>query len=428
MFASCVGTKSLQSFVWAGALASCAGTAIAESYFVPVNMLPFANSRLQDRSSFPTGSLVLGDVPFRIETSGNNVWSAAVGPAGAQRVIEIPINIEGVKKVHTLINCDWGQAGPNSFARIEFVGADGTVITQTLVGNVNLRDWNQWVWTNTISASNTQQVVTVGNTRLDKQVWTMPLDIESQELRRIRIVDTGNENFQRIFVSGLSIEIDQPRPVRWPVEQGGNGNRYQWVQRPQGITWEQASSQAIAAGGWLATITSSAENGFVYSRLGGNQGFWRNGLNGTTLGPWIGGLQPANSVEPLGGWQWVTNEAFGFANWAAGEPNNLPNASNEDRIHYFSLGPIPAANTWNDLPGSALLSGYVIELPPCNKIDFNNDGLFPDDTDLLDFLSVLAGGACSTGNCDSIDFNDDGLFPDDADLIAFLTVLSGGSC
>lgn len=64
----------------------------------------------------------------------------------------------------------------------------------------------------------------------------------------------------------------------------------------------------------------------------------------------------------------------------------------------------------------------------CDDIDFNNDGLFPDDTDLLDLLAVLAGGACSTGSCGSIDFNNDGLFPDDEDLVAFLRVLAGGSC
>jgi hypothetical protein len=67
-------------------------------------------------------------------------------------------------------------------------------------------------------------------------------------------------------------------------------------------------------------------------------------------------------------------------------------------------------------------------LPACNDIDFNNDGLFPDDTDLIDFLAVLSGAACTTGSCDSIDFNNDGLFPDDNDLLIFLTVLSGGEC
>jgi len=64
----------------------------------------------------------------------------------------------------------------------------------------------------------------------------------------------------------------------------------------------------------------------------------------------------------------------------------------------------------------------------CDSIDFNNDGLFPDDTDLLDLLSVLAGGACPGTACNDIDFNNDGLFPDDSDLLAFLTVLAGGTC
>jgi hypothetical protein len=69
--------------------------------------------------------------------------------------------------------------------------------------------------------------------------------------------------------------------------------------------------------------------------------------------------------------------------------------------------------------------------PDCDAIDFNLDGFFPDDQDLVDFLSVFAGGPCSTGpsqECNDIDFNNDGLFPDDADLVAFLRVLAGGSC
>jgi hypothetical protein len=66
--------------------------------------------------------------------------------------------------------------------------------------------------------------------------------------------------------------------------------------------------------------------------------------------------------------------------------------------------------------------------PACGTIDFNNDSLFPDDGDLIDFLTVLAGGPCGTNTCNSIDFNGDGLFPDDNDLVAFLRVLAGGEC
>jgi hypothetical protein len=80
---------------------------------------------------------------------------------------------------------------------------------------------------------------------------------------------------------------------------------------------------------------------------------------------------------------------------------------------------VQAAQSWVQ---STLLT------PPasCDSIDFNNDGLFPDDTDLVDFLSVLAGSSCAP--CNDIDFNNDGLFPDDSDLVAFLRVLAGGDC
>lgn len=68
------------------------------------------------------------------------------------------------------------------------------------------------------------------------------------------------------------------------------------------------------------------------------------------------------------------------------------------------------------------------QAPPCDTIDFNQDGLFPDTQDVEDFRAVLAGGASSTGAANDIDFNNDGVFPDTADLEAFLRVFAGGPC
>ncbi|MFN7614234.1 MAG: hypothetical protein ACK5P8_03460, partial [Phycisphaerae bacterium] len=65
---------------------------------------------------------------------------------------------------------------------------------------------------------------------------------------------------------------------------------------------------------------------------------------------------------------------------------------------------------------------------PCGPIDFNGNGVYPEDADIIDFFSVLAGGACPTGNCDDIDFNGNTVFPEDADVIAFFRVLAGGPC
>ncbi len=64
----------------------------------------------------------------------------------------------------------------------------------------------------------------------------------------------------------------------------------------------------------------------------------------------------------------------------------------------------------------------------CDTIDFNGDTIFPDIFDIEEFLTVFAGGPCSTGTCGDIDFNNDGLFPDTADIASLLSVFSGGAC
>lgn len=64
----------------------------------------------------------------------------------------------------------------------------------------------------------------------------------------------------------------------------------------------------------------------------------------------------------------------------------------------------------------------------CDPLDFNRDGVFPDIGDLADFVSVFAGGSCSTGTCGDIDYNNDGVFPDTTDIDSFLSRLSGGAC
>ncbi len=98
----------------------------------------------------------------------------------------------------------------------------------------------------------------------------------------------------------------------------------------------------------------------------------------------------------------------------------------------------PRGPQWVDDPASTFLQGpfnpeplrddFVCRASPCDPIDFNNDGLFPDTQDLDDFLSVFSGGPCSTGMCKDLDFNNDTLFPDTADIDSILSVFSGGPC
>jgi hypothetical protein len=62
----------------------------------------------------------------------------------------------------------------------------------------------------------------------------------------------------------------------------------------------------------------------------------------------------------------------------------------------------------------------------CDDVDFNNNGVFPEDQDVVDFFSVLAGASC--GACNDIDFNNNLVFPEDADVTAFFNTLAGGGC
>ena len=64
--------------------------------------------------------------------------------------------------------------------------------------------------------------------------------------------------------------------------------------------------------------------------------------------------------------------------------------------------------------------------PACDDIDFNNNEVFPEDQDVVDFFNVLAGEECPT--CNDIDFNNNGVFPEDQDVVDFFNVLAGGNC
>jgi hypothetical protein len=141
--------------------------------------------------------------------------------------------------------------------------------------------------------------------------------------------------------------------VQWPISQNGNDHFYEVIPALGGISWSNASVAATNRGGYLATITSSNENEFVFGLASQNTNIWYNGY-----GPWLGGIQPAGSAEPSGGWSWITGEPFTFQNWAPVQPNN--NAG-EDRIHFGGLPAISSA--WNDLGqnNTNYSRGYVVE-------------------------------------------------------------------
>jgi hypothetical protein len=147
----------------------------------------------------------------------------------------------------------------------------------------------------------------------------------------------------------------------WPV----NGHAYQAVLVPAGISWTDARAAAQGAGGYLATVTSAAENAFVFALVDQPQ-YWNQEPGGSNLGPWLGGYQPVDTGDPAANWTWVSGEPWAYTEWSSGEPNNFRGAG-ENYLSYKCYGSAGCRSSgWNDLPdnisvyGTSVLS-YVIE-------------------------------------------------------------------
>lgn len=131
-----------------------------------------------------------------------------------------------------------------------------------------------------------------------------------------------------------------------PILNPSNGHYYDYV--AGAFTWAAADTAADASSylgmsGHLVTITSGAENAWIVANLT------------TSTQPWIGLYQLAGSLEPSGGWTWVTGEALSYVNWAPGEPNNL---GGENHAHFWNPG--TDGRNWNDLSGNSA-RGYIVE-------------------------------------------------------------------
>jgi hypothetical protein len=148
-----------------------------------------------------------------------------------------------------------------------------------------------------------------------------------------------------------------------------NGHYYEFV-AAGGISWDAANTAASARtlyglGGYLATITSAAENSFIYPKLGGNgwigasdeasEGIWK-WVTGPEAGTqfWLDSTTAGTSSESFQG----ATVGGNYANWDAGEPNNSYSSFGEDHAHMYGTD-----GTWNDyFKGyTSAISGYVVE-------------------------------------------------------------------
>ncbi len=135
------------------------------------------------------------------------------------------------------------------------------------------------------------------------------------------------------------------------------GHWYEAVNVPEGITWNEAYTNAINRGGYLCTITNASENDFVASLVDITY-YSGVSVNNDILGPWLGGLRHANQST----WQWVTGEPFSYINWYPNQPDGY--GGSEQRLQFYHGATV--GSTWGDHPGDpiagySLPRGYIVE-------------------------------------------------------------------
>ncbi|MGC4045954.1 MAG: Ig-like domain-containing protein [Armatimonas sp.] len=159
-----------------------------------------------------------------------------------------------------------------------------------------------------------------------------------------------------VATASITVRPSTPGAVFNPA----NGHYYKAVSVPTGVTWPDAKAAAEARGGYLATVTSAAENDFIFTLINDNL-YWKQVAS--KLGPWLGGQRVSDAQGPNANWQWITGEAWGYTRWAVNQPDNA--GGGENRLSYQVPGSTLAA-TWNDMPAVATPGNdnpiaYVIE-------------------------------------------------------------------
>ena len=115
--------------------------------------------------------------------------------------------------------------------------------------------------------------------------------------------------------------VYEREPLQSYTDENGATHWYEVVYVSSGnLNWYQAANLAQDAGGYLASPTSEGENNFVFELINDEKYFWafeEDGDHyGISIGPFLGGYQPAGSEEPAGGWSWLSGDEWDYANWA----------------------------------------------------------------------------------------------------------------
>lgn len=166
--------------------------------------------------------------------------------------------------------------------------------------------------------------------------------------------------FKSIWLAGVVLAVCGTANAAPILEtQGTDGASHYEVWAADGFSWADANAFAQTKGGYLATLTTAAEDLFVDTlRVGSNSA--SSGFANSEL--WIGAMQAAG-MAAADGWSWVNGEgAFSYTNWLPNEPNDAGSGES-----YAAIG-LRGNYGWNDEGNLNGIYGFVVEYDKVSSI------------------------------------------------------------
>lgn len=208
-----------------------------------------------DTTGFPFGTnTLLGNVPFEQTGAFGEVWNAnylanGVTQSSGTQTLTINTSVADARGFYSIINTWWGASGPASYASVTFNFSDSSSMTNSLVGNVDIRDFNYTgFYTTTINGTSTRNVYlrsagSYPNPYALDRLW-FDFGVNSgKTLTSVVFTDTGAAGLQRMLVSGATVQSGESGQITGPAI-GPGGQPIGAVPEPG--TWAAA---ALLAGG-----------------------------------------------------------------------------------------------------------------------------------------------------------------------------------
>jgi hypothetical protein len=188
----------------------------ANAAFIPLNLANYAtlNSSLATEFGRQPGPSLLG-VPFSIPNASADFFAFN----NSITSLTMDVDIAHASTAYLLLNTNWGQYDLLS-GQVKFVTVGHQTYTLDLVGGVNIRDWNEDRYTNTVSSpTNTPTGFTAypdmwgSYGRIDLLTVALPENFYGDTLDSITFLDYGSDGStseylgapSRIRIEGVTI-------------------------------------------------------------------------------------------------------------------------------------------------------------------------------------------------------------------------------